>query len=197
MVTIAHDALSIAPLVQVLSPRGSMLLDAGSSDASPTFQWTIDGQPVQGNPTAAQIQFTAAEPDRGYPTFTRVQVSVGTVAREACVITLAQQPALTLKVRIDEVDAGKGEVSLRMTIPVEPGKRVTWKIEFGGGTVSALDEDQAKALFRVGQATTERVAVVQVSVATPDAAPTGVGFIVLPLPLYEYPTIYSKLMLPD
>ncbi|MFG0629877.1 hypothetical protein [Pseudomonas sp. xss_2] len=196
MVTIAHDTLSIAPLVQVLSPSGSMLLDAGSSDASPTFQWKVDGRPAAGNPTGAQILFTAGEP-QSYPTFTRVQVSVGAVAREACVITLAKTQVNTLKVRIVEMDSDKGEVMLHMTMPVQPGKQLAWSVEFGGGAVNAHAEDQAKVLFSVNQAGTERVAVIKASVATPGSDPSGVGFIVLPLPLLEYPTIYSKLMLPD
>ncbi|MGY2339994.1 hypothetical protein ACW9HW_12215 [Pseudomonas sp. SDO5532_S415] len=192
LVTVMARELTVNPLIQTCDVGASVELSEGHLGASPAG-WSIK------NPVAGQSGTLrpSGEPEGGYiydhgpvvanKTFVVDEIEVKTSTggtRSVHVLALQRQPGITIK--IASIDLVQGLVELKAMIN---GNDIAaeWSLPLGGP-----GSWNAPGVYRAEPTATERYVLI---FALVDHAVFGAfeGFLILPLPLFEFPALLQVL----
>jgi hypothetical protein len=192
LVTVVANELTVNPLIQTCSVGATVELSAGQLGTG-ALTWSIKN-PVPGESGEVRPS-DKPEGDHTYhhgpvvadKTFVLDEIEVKSAAgatRSMHVLALQKSPGLT--VSIDSFDPVKGQVQLKAIVNGGP-MDAEWSLPLGGpGTIDAT------GLYRAAPTSTERFALI---FALVDGGPFGKfeGYLILPLPLVEFPKLLEVL----
>lgn len=188
LVTVVVNELTVHPLIEKCDLDTTVELSAGALGEG-QLKWDVKN-PVPGE--SGEVR-PSVEPkgDHTYhhgpkvkgKTYVIDEIEVKNLStgatRSVHVLALQKDPLLVVK--IDRIDAQKGEVQLTAFFDEEPKETVDWYLPLGGpGSIDA------NGLYRASATATERYVLI---IAELSFAPTlkFEGHLILPLPLVEFP----------
>lgn len=205
LVTVCRPNLLVSPLVQVCTENASLQLAASSTLANPeTLQWALEGQ-EKGRLESTQgqvVRYTAPSKQVGEQyvideVVVRDPAGASTDTFRVYLITaMKTEPA---SIRVSKVVPGKSAALIPLLNVLE-GDVVEWTVRVGPGSV-ALDpsSEDGVGVYTQPAGTTERFALVEMTLyeyskhrkqnkedENPEPLGINKGFVILPLPLFEY-----------
>lgn len=188
LVTVVVNDLSVHPLIQVCDVTASVEMSAGALEQG-QLKWSIKN-PVQGE--SGEVRPSAdSKLDHAYhhgpvvsgKTYVIDEIEVKNLSTGASRIVhvLALQKMPLLVIRIDRIDAQKGEVQLTALFDEIPDQ-VNWSLPLGGpGSIDS------SGLYRADATATERFVLIFADM--PLGSRKLEGHLILPLPLVEIPQL--------
>jgi hypothetical protein len=189
LVTVVVNELTVNPLIQVCDIGERVQLLAGSLDAA-DVEWSIKN-PVEGE-SGTVVADDTPEGDHIYIhgpvvadktwVIDEIEVKNDTgQSRSVHVLALQKPPGLTLN-RVESASLPQGQVQLEAILNSHSSP-AEWQLPLGGpGTITP------EGLYRADPATKERFVLVAATVVHP-IYKNFEGYIILPLPLIEFPAV--------
>ena len=193
LLTVVREALSLTPLAYHLGTEGSGVdLMAGTTEDASKLIWSFkDGDNAKGELSAlsgAKVRYTAGTVETFHVDVVLVYDPKTKLTRETWLVSGNNFAPLY----VTEVEEGNTEHSIHLTMsPTGVSTPTTWQLRFGPGQINP---EGPTGVYTVDPKASEHFALIVGKSRDPELGVEVEGFILLPLPLTQYKTAYSKLL---